>query len=381
MSVFDRIEAFCKELRPLEDIYYLEGKYNDQLIPLVKKYGILGMPVEKKYGGGGMSTADYCEALRRIGQEGTGIRTFFSGHTSLGQKCLQEFGSEYLKKEYLRPSCKGKKILAWALTEPEAGSDPKSLRTKYRKVGDGYVLNGDKYLISNAGIADAIIVFAKGSDGMIACFVVDSESKGLTREDMVAKMGMHTINTGMFNLKNVKVLKKHMIGKPKDGWKIAMHCLLNGRLSVAAGCVGVMEDTLRECVRYAKERKQHGKAIAKHQLIQEHIAMMKTQLEASRLMVRKAASLKDSYDAKRTKAGFITVDTAIAEAKFYAVNAAFDVADRGVQIYGGRGWSYLFRPGRHMVDTRVCRIYEGTDEIMKLKIALSVLGREYSAFR
>ena len=155
---------------------------------------------------------------------------------------------------------------------------------------------------------------------------------------------------------------------------------MNGRLSVAGGCIGVISDCLNEAVRFGKERVQHGKQIVRHQLIQEHIAIMKTELESSRLMVDRAAKLMDNYENSNNEKLREEADAAIAEAKFHASNAAWDAADRAVQILGGRGWSFLYRPGRHLVDTRVCRIYEGTDEIMKLKIAAALLGKGFEAF-
>ncbi|NGX41853.1 MAG: Acyl-CoA dehydrogenase [Chlamydiae bacterium] len=379
-KVFSRIADFCAELRPIEDLCYIEHTYNDQLIPLAKRHKLLGMPVHKQYGGLGLNNREYANALALIAREGAGIRTFFSGHTSLGQKTIQEFGSKALKEKYLRPSTNGGKLFAFALTEPEAGSNPLALETTYKEKGNTYILNGVKYLISNSGIAHAIIVFARGPNKKISAFVVDADSDGIAREDLAAKMGMPTTNTGMFELCNVVVPKQNLIGKKDDGWNIAKHSLMNGRLSVAAGCIGVIQDCLQESAQFAKERFQHGKVIARHQLVQEHLSSIKIHLESTKLMVEKAASFKDQYEAKPSKELLHATDTAITEAKLFASNAAWDAADRAVQVFGGRGWSFLYRPGRHLVDTRVCRIYEGTDEILKLKIAASLLGEEYSAY-
>src|SRR3989338_5687753 len=373
------LAKFRAALRPVEDVCYLEHKYNDQLIPLAKRYDLLGLPVQKAYGGRNLDILAYVEALAEIAREGTGIRTFFSGHTSLGQKTVQAFGSETLKKTYLLPSTKGKVIFAFALTEPEAGSDPLSLKMTYRERTGHYVLNGIKYLISNSGIADAMIVFARGLNKRISAFVIDTHQKGIVREDLTAKMGMPTTNTGMFELTNFEVPKENLLGKKDDGWTVARHALMNGRLSVAAGCIGVIADCLEEAARYAAERVQHKKLIGKHQLIQEHLAAIKLHLESTRLMVMRAASLKQEADAKKSPALQAEADTAIAEAKLFSAHAAWDAADRAVQVYGGRGWSFLYRPGRHLVDTRVCRIYEGTDEILKLKIASSLLLKEFEA--
>ena len=187
-------------------------------------------------------------------------------------------------------------------------------------------------------------------------------------------------NTGMFELSNYKVPKENLLGEKTQGWEIAKYSLLNGRLSVSAGCVGTIADCLNESVGFAKGRFQHGKEIAKHQLIQEHLSIMKVNLESSRLMTLRAAELVDQFELEGSEESFQRADAAVSEAKFLASNLAWDAADRSVQIFGGRGWSFLYRPGRHLVDARVCRIYEGTDEIMKLKIASSLLGRGFEAY-
>jgi len=377
------VDAFCMELRPIEEVCYVEHTFNEQLIPLCKKYGLLGIPIRKEYGGRGADSVTYTRALDRIGTEGTGIRTFFSGHTSIGQVPIQTWGNEDQRKRYLPPSTKGEKILAFGLTEPEAGSNPLEMKMTYEKKAEGYVLNGVKYLISNAGIAHAIVTFAypKGG-GRVSAFIADTDKEGILKQDLTTKLGMPTANTALFELHDYPVPKENLLGAEGDGFKIAMSTLMSGRLSVAAGCLGVIADCLNEAVRYSKERHQHGKPIAKHQLIQEHIAMIQTELDAARCLVYRAARAKNAYDADPSNVKVREyADRLIAEGKFYASNAAWDAADRAVQVFGGRGFSYLFRPGRHLLDVRVCRLYEGTDEIMKLKIASAVLGKEYEAYR
>ena len=381
-SFLHGVDEFCRELRPVEEVCYVEHKFNDQLIPLCRKYNLLGIPVRPEYGGRGADSLTYTRALVRIGMEGTGVRTFFSGHTSIGQVPIQMWGNEEQRKGYLPASTKGEKILAFGLTEPEAGSNPLEMKMNYEDKGGQYVLNGVKYLISNASIAHAIVTFAcpKGG-GKMSAFIVDTDKEGIMKQELTTKLGMPTSNTALFELHDYPVSRSNLLGKEGDGFKIAMSTLMSGRLSVAAGCVGVMADCLNEVVRYSKERSQHGKPIAKHQLVQEHIAMIRTELDAARGLVYRAARLKNRYDEDpNNKDVREYADRMIAEAKFYSSNAAWDAADRAVQIFGGRGYSYLFRPGRHLQDVRVCRIYEGTDEIMKLKIASAVLGKEYEAY-
>ncbi len=379
------VEAFCQEIREVEELCYVEHRYNDQVIPLARKHHILAMPVPEAYGGRGADTVTYTRALARIGREGTGVRTFFSGHTSIGQYPIMTWGNDEQKRRYLPPSARGEKILAFGLTEPEAGSNPLEMQMTYERRGASFVLNGVKYLISNAGIATTVVLFAypKGG-GRVSAFIVDLvDGPNCQREDLTAKMGMPTANTGMFELTDYEIPAANLLGEEGNGFRIAMGTLVSGRLSVAAGCLGVIEDCLAEAVRYAKERQQHGKPIGKHQLVQEHLAAIEMDRLASDALVMRAAQMKDASNAEPGNPVLrASSELLAAQAKLFAANAAWDAADRAVQVFGGRGWSTLYRPGRHLQDVRVCRIYEGTDEILKLKIAAAVLGgKEYEAYK
>src|SRR6059058_3958140 len=167
------VEAFCEEIRPVEELCYVEHHFNDQVVPLARKYDLLAMPVPQQYGGRGADTVTYAKALARINREGTGVRTFFSGHTSIGEYPILTWGSDDLKKRYLPPACRGEKILAFGLTEPDAGSNPLEMTSTYVRRGDKFILNGVKYLISNGGIADAIVTFAynSGQPRRVSAFV------------------------------------------------------------------------------------------------------------------------------------------------------------------------------------------------------------------
>src|SRR5437588_8022182 len=205
--LLDDVEAFCQEIRPIEELCYVEHRYNDQVIPLARKYDILAMPVPGAYGGRGADTVTYARALARIGREGTGVRTFFSGHTSVGEYPVLTWGNEDQKRRYLPAAARGEKVLAFGLTEPEAGSNPLEMQTTYERRGDKFVLNGVKYLISNGGICDAVVAFAypkspaKPEKRRVSAFIVD-RGPGFVSEDLTAKMGMPTANTAMFALEN-----------------------------------------------------------------------------------------------------------------------------------------------------------------------------------
>jgi len=377
------VEAYCQDLRPIEELCYLEHRYNDQTVNLAKKYDLLGMHVPRQYGGRGADFLTYLQALVRIGREGTGVRTLFSGHCSIGQAPIIEWGNDDQKQRYLPASSRGDKILAFGLTEPEAGSNPLEMQMTYRREGNQFLLNGVKYLISNGGIADAIVTFAYPEERMdrISAFIVDTDGPGIEREQLSAKLGLPTSDTAMFELSDYAVPLENLLGAEGDGFGIAMATLRSGRMSVAAGCVGVIEDCLQEAAEYARERFQHGKKIANHQLVQEHIAMIEIARQASESLLLTAGEAKMASDAAPENPDLLKrADLLAAEAKYFASNAACDAADRAVQVLGGRGYSELFRPGRHWKDVRVCRIYEGTDEILKLKIAAEVLGKKYQAF-
>jgi len=380
------VEAYCQELRPSEELCYVEHRFNDQTIELAKKHNLLGMPVPVEYGGRGADAVTYARALARIGREGTGVRTFFSGQTSIGQYPIMRFGNADQHRRYLPPSVRGEKILAFGLTEPDAGSNPLEMTTTYRRQGNQYLLSGVKYLNSNGGIADAIVAFGypegkSGKDRRMSAFIVDTEGATFEAEDLHAKPGMFTANTGMFQMTDHPVLADNLLGAEGQGFRVAMGTLVSGRLSVAAGCLGVIEDCLAEALAYARSRVQHGKQIGRHQLVQEHLTGIEMARAASDALVERAAEAKAASDAAPQDAELAAAaDFRVAEAKFFASNAAWDAADRAVQIFGGRGWSELYRVGRHLQDVRVCRIYEGTDEIMKLKIATALLGKDFAAF-
>jgi len=383
--VLDEVDRACRELRPLEDEAYLAGRFNDHLTPIFRKAQLLGLPISRRYGEGqGADVLTYALALERIGQEGTGVRTFLSGHISLGQVTVQKWASEEQKQRYLPPATRGEKVMCFGLTEPTAGSDPSSLRTTFEEKGNYFVLNGSKAWISNGSIADVAVIFAypKGKREGMCAFIVEKSFEGYSSQQQKHKLGMPTSDTGSIFLDNCKVPRENLMGPAGKGLSIAYSGLMSGRLSVAAGCLGVIEDCINEAVAFSKQRIQHGKPIAKHQLVQRHIGEMSTNLEAAKNVVYKAALLKQKSDSDPEDKDLRDyADVMIAKAKYFASNASFDAADRTVQILGSSGYSFETRAPRHLVDTRVCRIYEGTDEIMVQKIAVSLLGTEYEAYR
>jgi alkylation response protein AidB-like acyl-CoA dehydrogenase len=377
------VEAFCQALRPIEDRCYLERRFNDRLVPLAREFQLLGMPIPVTYGGRGADAVTYARALARIGREGTGVRTFFSGHTSIGQGPILAWGTEEQKRAFLPTSARGEVICAFGLTEPEAGSNPREMRMTYRRQGDEFVLDGEKYLISNGGIADLIVTFAypEGRSGRISAFLVETHGPGFASESLEPKVGNPTADTARFVLRDYAIPAANLLGAEGDGLAIAMGALVEGRLSVAAGCLGVIEDCLVEAADYARSRQQHGKPIARHQLVQEHITAIEMARLTTEALVLRAAEAKDAGDYDPHNPSLrARADLLAAQAKLHASRSSCDAADRTVQVFGGRGFLETYRPGRHFQDTRVARIYEGTDEILTLKIASAILGKDFEAF-
>jgi len=382
--VLDQVDRVCREFRPIEDKFYLEHKVNDQVRATFGKAHLLGLPVSRKYGDGqGADMVTYALAIERIGREGTGLRTFFSVHMALGEMTVQHWGNEEQKQRILTPATRGDSILAFGLTEPSAGSDPAALTTYFEEKEGRFLLTGQKTWISLGSTAKYVLTFAypKGKREGMCGFLVDTESPGFKAELIQHKLGLPTADTSTLYMDKVEVPSEDMLGPRGKGMSVALSGLMNGRLSVAAGCVGVIQDCLDEAVRYAEVRFQHGKLIGKHQLVQRHIGLMSTNLEAARLLLLKAAFIKQKYE-EDPRNGELrdATDLACTKAKYFAANASFDAANRAVQVFGANGYSLENRPARHLADTRVTMIYEGANEILEQKIALGSLGKGFEAY-
>lgn len=404
-----QVDNTCKIIRSYEEECYLQEKFNDKVISEFAKIGMLGCPISREYGGLGYDILSYVLAIERIGQEGSSMRTFFSAHTSLAQMTLQSWATEEQKKEYLPKTTTGDSIMAFALTEPGAGSDPSSMTTKFESTGrDHYILNGKKHWVGNGTFADIILVFAKGvntnnnDSGKVSAFIVDTNScPGLRVQEMKNKLGLLTVKNAEIYFENCIVSKKNLLGPKGKGLSVAYSGLIDGRLSVAAGALGVMQDCLEESITYSKRREQHGSVLAKKQLIQEHIAIMAVNIESSKWLIYRAAiasqklhdyvehfkAIEDDwlYKLNNTNKQYSSLrqeaDRLAAIAKFHATNAAFDTSNRAVQIYGASGYRKTTRVARHFLDSRAITIYEGTNEILELKIASMMLGKGYTAYK
>ncbi len=399
-SLLEQIDRACNSIRDYEAECYLNEKVNDRIVPIFGPTGMLGLPISTRYNGKGVDALTFALALARVGEEGSAVRTFFSCHVSIGQLVLQNWGSEEQKRRYLPLTTAGKNIMAFALTEPPAGSDPASMATKFEDRGDHYVLRGKKHWIGNATLADVITTYARSDDGRVSAFIVDTGSKGFRASRIQHKMGLLSLDNGEITFDDCTVPKENLIGLKGRGLSIAYSALMDGRLSVAAGSIGVMEDCLKEAVAYSKSRVQFGEPIAKKQLIQRHIAVIVTNTESAKWFLYRACTAKqklvDLVESMKEDDDWLQellvrknneyvglrgeADRLITLAKYYATNAAFDSANRTVQILGSAGYSKKSRAARHLLDSRAAMILEGANEVLELKIAYNILGSEYRAY-
>lgn len=396
-----KVDKVCESLRSIEEECYIEDRLNESLIPEFSKIGMLGCPISRDYGGLGFDILTYCKSLERIGEEGNSMRTFFSVHTSIGQMVLQGWANEDQKKRYLPNTTNGKSIMAFALTEPEAGSDPASMNSHYEDKGEYYLLSGMKHWIGNGTIADIVTTYAKDlTTGKISAFIVDMNSSGIRKKEMKNKMGLLTIKNAEIYFEDCRIPKENLLGDLGQGLNIAYSALIDGRLSVAAGCIGVMNDCLHETLTYSKLRKQHGSVLAKKQLIQQHISRIIVGQESVRWLTYKAACARqklhdyveqfkleeEQWHTKLNRSNTVysklrnEADKLTAIAKFHATNTAFDCANRSVQVFGSFGYQKTARVAKHFLDSRATVIYEGANEVLELKIASEVLGDAYKAY-
>lgn len=301
------------------------------------------------------------EELSKI-DASTGIT--LSVHTSLCCPCINEFGTEEQKQEFLRPLVDGHKIGCFGLTEPNAGTDASGVQTTAEKDGDNYIINGSKMFTTNSGFADTFIVFAltdksKGPKGMSA-FILDRTMPGISVSENIERMGIRAASNCAVTYENVVVPASRMLGQENKGYKIAMTALGGGRIGIGAQSVGIAQGAINEALKYVKERKQFGKTINKFQNTQFKLAEMQTKVDAARLMVWRAATAKDNHENYAPLA---------AMCKLFASDVANEVTRECVQLLGGYGYCREYPVERAMRDAKITEIYEGTSEAMKMIIS------------
>ena len=343
--------------------------YSRDIINKMGEAGILGLPIPEEYGGLGLDYVSLALACAEMEYVDTSLRVVLSVHVGLNSLTLLQWANEEQKQRFLVPQAQGEKIATFGLTEPAAGSDAGAIETTATKDGDDYILNGSKMWISLADIADNFLVFASLDRSQkhksLTAFIVERGMEGFTTGTIHGKLGVRAGNTGEMSFDNVRVPSSHRIGEEGEGFKIAMSAIDQGRFTVGAGAMGLARAALDASVRYANERQTFGVPIGKHQLVQQMIANQVAGLEASELLVFKAAELKNR-GIRNTK------ETSLA--KWYATEAALKAADDAVQIYGSYGFSNDYPVERMLRNARGSTIYEGTSQIHQILQAEYALG-------
>ncbi|MGZ4245160.1 MAG: acyl-CoA dehydrogenase family protein [Solirubrobacteraceae bacterium] len=344
--------------------------FDTELVTKLAAQGYLGAIVPQEYGGAGLDYLSYGLIVEEIGRGDSSMRTVVSVQTSLVCSAIVRWGTEDQKRRYLPKLCSGEWLGCFGLTEPDTGSDAANQRTRARKTDAGWVINGAKMWISMGNVAQLALIFAqtdpdKAHKGL-ACFLVETEGNdGYQPQEIHGKLGLHGSDTAAISLSDCEVPEDAMLGQVGDGFKIAMTSLESGRYSVAAGCVGICQGCVDYCVDYAKERRQFGRPIASFQLVQGMLADMKVETDAARMLVYRAAWLKDSGQPNST-------ETSVA--KLYATEAANHCATTAIQVLGGSGYVDDHPVERYFRDVRVTTLYEGTSQIQKLIIGRALTG-------
>lgn len=357
-----------KELLP--DVIERDEKqaFSMELVKKMADLGFMGMMTPEKHGGSGMDTVSYVLALEEIAKVDASMAVCMSVNNSLICWGIENFGNEQQKEKYLKPLAKGEIIGAFCLSEPEAGSDAKSLKTRAEDKGNHYLLNGTKNWITNAKSASVYLVMAqvapeKGYKG-IATFIVEKDSEGLEIGPKENKMGIRSSETHAVMFHDVKIPKENKIDRDGSSFKIAMKTLNGGRIGIAAQALGIAAGAYERALQYSKERQTFGKTLSEHQAIQFKLADMATKIEAARNLCLKAAYCKDKN---------LDYTNASAIAKLYASQIAMEVTTEAVQIHGGYGYVREYHVERMMRDAKITQIYEGTSEMQKIVISRNIL--------
>jgi len=339
------------------------GEFPFEIIKKLGGLGFLGMRVSPDYGGPGLDTISYVLALIEISKIDASVGVILSVNNSLVTYVLEKFGDDFLKNKYLRKIAIGEKLGAFALSEPEAGSDATKQKTFAKKHGDNWILNGTKNWITNGTTADYFIVFAQTNMSLkhkgISAFVVEKGTKGFEHGAKEDKMGIKSSDTCSLMFDNCQIPSENLIGIEGEGFKYAMSALNGGRIGIAAQSIGIAEAAFNAALRYSKTRKAFGTEISNHQAIQFKLAEMAADIEAAKLLTYKAAYLEDTDK---------NYNMASAIAKLKASKTAVNCALESVQIHGGYGYVREYLVERFLRDSKVTEIYEGTSEIQKIII-------------
>ncbi|MGW5002040.1 acyl-CoA dehydrogenase family protein [Streptomyces hydrogenans] len=339
---------------------------------IVKKLGavgFLGLTIPEAYGGSGGDHLAYCLVTEELGRGDSSVRGIVSVSLGLVAKTIASWGTEEQKRAWLPRLASGDALGCFGLTEPGTGSDAGNLSTRAVRDGDDYVIDGSKMFITNGTWADVVLLFARTNDTPghkgVSAFLVPADAPGLTRRAVHGKLGLRGQATAELALEGVRVPASAMLGPEGKGFAVAMSALAKGRMSVAAGCVGIAQAALDAAVRYAGEREQFGKPIASYQLVQELLSDIAVDVDAARLLTWRVADLVDRGE---------DFATAASQAKLFASEAAVRCANNSLQVFGGYGYIDEYPVGKLLRDARVMTLYEGTSQIQKLIIGRALTG-------
>ena len=366
-----KVREFAEaEIKPIAFMLDKENRFPAEAVKKMGELGLMGLPYGTEYEGAGSDALSYAIAVEELARVDGGAGVILSAHTSLGTYPIAAFGNEEQKKKYLPDLCSGRKIGAFGLTEPNAGSDAGGTETTAEDMGDHYLLNGEKIFITNGGEASTYVIFAVTTPGIgtrgISAFIVEKGWEGFTFEEHYDKMGIRSSATCQLNFNNVKVPKENLLGKEGQGFKIAMATLDGGRIGIAAQALGIAQGAYEAAVEYSKDRIQFGKPICQQQNIAFKIADMATKLRCARFLVYSAAELKQAH---------VPYGMESAMAKQYASDIALEVTNDALQIFGGCGYLKGMEVERFYRDAKITTIYEGTNEIQRVVIASHILGK------
>ena len=357
-----------KEVKPLAAEVDEDERFPRENVEKMKACKMMGIPFSREYGGAGADYLSYILAVEELSKKCGTTGVVLSAHTSLGTWPIEHFGTEEQKNKYLPDLCTGKKLAAFGLTEPNAGTDAAGQQTTAVKDGDDYILNGTKIFITNAGEADVYVIFAmtdktKGTHG-ISAFIVEKGMPGFTVGQHEKKLGIRGSATSELIFNNVRLSKDHLLGQEGKGFKIAMMTLDGGRIGIAAQALGIAQGAIDETVPYVKARKQFGRSIAKFQNTQFQLADMQVKTDAARWLV---------YDAAMKKEKGLPYSVEAATAKLFAAEVAMEVTTKAIQLMGGYGYTRDYPVERMFRDAKITEIYEGTSEVQRMVISGAML--------
>jgi alkylation response protein AidB-like acyl-CoA dehydrogenase len=343
-----------------------------EILPKLAEMGLMGVIFPEEYGGAGLGYVEYATVIEELSRVDGSVGLFVAAHNSLCSNHIYKFGTEEQKKKYLGPLAQGKKLGAWSLTEPEAGSDAGGTRTTAVRDGNGWILNGSKTFTTNGTYADVCVAMAvtdksKDSHG-ISAFILEKGTPGFRPGKKENKLGMRASDTSEVIFTDCRIPSCQLLGPLGEGFIGSLKILDGGRISIAALALGMAQGALEAATRYAKQRKQFGQAISEFQAIQFKLADMATQVEAARLLVYQAAWLADQTNVRFTRESSM--------AKLFASEVAVRVANECVQVHGGYGFIKDYPAEKFYRDVKLCTIGEGTSEIQRLVIARQLLGKK-----